>query len=84
MTHQHRLFICKDRYIYTNQSHAHDFNYFCIHACKCTLETNTHSCASVTMRDKTGPWLYDSALTLYSELVAKSVLAEMNKKAKII
>lgn len=47
-------------------------------------EMNTHSCDSVTMRDKMGPWLYDSALTLYSELVAKSVLAEMNKKTKII
>ena len=27
---------------------------------------------------------YDSALTLYSELVAELVLAEMNKKIKII
>lgn len=41
-------------------------------------------CHSLTVRDETGPRLYDSALTLYSEVVAESVLAEMNKKAKII
>lgn len=39
---------------------------------------------SIPLQNYTGPWLYDSAVTLHSMLVAKTVLPEMNKKFEII